>query len=551
MPEVSQLSTYVQTRRDLLLQASTPEPPAWLGPLQHMARAASLGLSTRHFGQAVRSPQAFQEKLVRRIISQNTHTAYGQAHDFKGIRSLTDFQARMPIVNYETLQPWISQIVDGKAQVLTQQPVVALRQTGGVGSAGPKLIPETQGLLDASAAALRPWLHDWLQHQPALWKQKIYWEMPPARPMAGTTRGHVPYASTSPAPWVGGLFGRSLAERLAVSPEVSLLTRPGSWRTNTLYSLLACEDLGAMVLGNPANAVEMLDQLEDDLPDLLERLPQARADAIRRDLDQTGRLTSAILWPQLKTVALWRDGAAQPLARQLAQRLPGVRLHSSPMTFQEATVTVPQWEAERGALLAVGSHFFEFLDAADLRRPPVLAHALRKDGVYLPVITTAGGLYRYQLDDAVRCVGHQGQTPLIEHVEKDLPVSNLHGERLTPHRVQRALEQAAQTMGLDYRFALCAPLPHPHSGYCMYVDSSLPTDPDTTAQLAETLETALCRDYAYWSCREQNQLDALRVVHVRDGWQRYCHAMQEFEQERWHLKPSVLNQRAIWSTVFA
>ena len=541
------MSTLTHSRGDLLLQAA-PASLTWLAPLQRAVRGASLGWSQRHYSQALQSPQAFQEKWVRQILAQNANTAYGKAHSFKTIGSVEDFQAHVPIVNYETVKPWISQIADGAARVLTEEPVVAVRQSGGSGGT-PKLIPVTQGLLDASAAALRPWLHGLLQHQPALWQQKLYWEMPPSRQLAGSTRGGVPYAGASPGPWVGGVIGRALLDRLAVSPEVSVLTQPNSWRTHTLYSLLLCDDLGAMLLGNPANALELMGQLEEDLPDLLERLPTTRANAIRRGLDEHGQLNSAALWPQLKTMAVWRDGTAAPLARLLAERFPAVRLQSSPMTLQEAILTVPQCNHAPGAPLAVASHFFEFLDTADLRRPPLLAHALRKGGVYLPVITTAGGLYRYQLDDAVHCVGHLQQTPCIEHVEKDAPVSNMCGERLTPQRVQRALEQAVQSLGLQYDFALCAPLPKPQRGYCMYLDTPMPDA--KMAELTERLEAALCRDYAYWACRQHGQLDGLRILRVRNGWQRYRHAMQEFNAERWHIKPSVLDPRAIWPMVFA
>ena len=34
------------------------------------------------------------------------------------------------------------------------------------------------------------------------------------------------------------------------------------------------------------------------------------------------------------------------------------------------------------------------------------------------MLTTAGGLYRYNISDLVRCVGYHGQAPLIEFLNK-------------------------------------------------------------------------------------------------------------------------------------
>lgn len=46
------------------------------------------------------------------------------------------------------------------------------------------------------------------------------------------------------------------------------------------------------------------------------------------------------------------------------------------------------------------------------------------------MITTAGGLYRYDLGDQIRCIGHQGATPRLVFEGRAGLVSDLVGEKL-------------------------------------------------------------------------------------------------------------------------
>ena len=58
------------------------------------------------------------------------------------------------------------------------------------------------------------------------------------------------------------------------------------------------------------------------------------------------------------------------------------------------------------------------------------------------MLTTAGGLYRYNISDLVRCVGYHGRAPLIEFLNKGAHYSSLTGEKLSEHQVIAAVEAA-------------------------------------------------------------------------------------------------------------
>ena len=67
------------------------------------------------------------------------------------------------------------------------------------------------------------------------------------------------------------------------------------------------------------------------------------------------------------------------------------------------------------------------------------------------MLTTAGGLYRYNIHDLVRCVGFHGRAPVIEFLNKGAHFSSLTGEKLSEHQVIAAVEEAQQKVGLQLR----------------------------------------------------------------------------------------------------
>ena len=71
-----------------------------------------------------------------------------------------------------------------------------------------------------------------------------------------------------------------------------------------------------------------------------------------------------------------------------------------------------------------------------LPNPTVLAaHELQEGRTYYILMTTAYGLYRYNIFDVVRCTGYFNQTPLVEFLSKGALFSNLTGEKISEHHV--------------------------------------------------------------------------------------------------------------------
>src|SRR5262245_62018160 len=127
--------------------------------LLQRAHRASLSPARRRFARAMNAVEATQLARLRQLVSANAGTAYGRAHGFDRVDSVIDWQDRVPMVDYDDLQPWIAHAAAGEAGVLTAAPIRLFECTSGSTSAN-KLIPYTAGLLHEFGAATGPWLAD-------------------------------------------------------------------------------------------------------------------------------------------------------------------------------------------------------------------------------------------------------------------------------------------------------------------------------------------------------------------------------------------------------
>ena len=74
---------------------------------------------------------------------------------------------------------------------------------------------------------------------------------------------------------------------------------------------------------------------------------------------------------------------------------------------------------------------------------------------YFILLTTAGGLYRYQIRDLVRCVGFEGKAPLLDFLNKGSHFSSLTGEKLSEFQVVAAADEVQQELGHPPRARSC------------------------------------------------------------------------------------------------
>lgn len=85
-------------------------------------------------------PVETQQKEFQKIISKAKNTQFGYDHQFNQIKSIADYQQRVPIRDYEGLKPYIDLVLKGYENVLWPGLPLYLAKTSGTTS-GTKYIP--------------------------------------------------------------------------------------------------------------------------------------------------------------------------------------------------------------------------------------------------------------------------------------------------------------------------------------------------------------------------------------------------------------------------
>ena len=89
------------------------------------------------------NPIKTQQKVFNNLIKTAKETQFGNDHHFNKIKTYTDFKNAVPIRDYESLKPYINQVLNGKKNVLWPKKPIYFAKTSGTTS-GAKYIPITK-----------------------------------------------------------------------------------------------------------------------------------------------------------------------------------------------------------------------------------------------------------------------------------------------------------------------------------------------------------------------------------------------------------------------
>ncbi len=527
-------------------------------PIATLANGAWLAASLPawlRFRSALRRPEVAQRRILCSLLKVNAASAYGRAHGFSEIRGYAEFRERVPIVDYDDLEPWIERITRGEQGVLTREPVTRLVPTSGTTS-GRKLIPYTASFQNEINAAIGPWMVDLCREHPSVPFGPTYWSISPAIPASTDEDSAVSIGFDDDSAYLGGFKQRLAETTFAVPSVLREISDIECSRYLTLLCLLREPELRLISVWHPSFLALLLDSLpmwwEELLDDLAHggcRRSNALPAHIRRSLDAAPQPRRAnelrranpasphTLWPRLRVVSCWGDGQAALAAADLRRRFPHANLQSKGLLATEAFVSIP-FGAHHP--LAVASHFFEFATA---NGETVLAHGLRPGESYSVIVTTAGGLWRYRLGDLVEVDGFVAATPSLRFLGRGASVSDLCGEKLAETFVTRALEDACAACGFAPSFAMLAPDADEGGrwSYTLFAEGELP------AQLPARLDKELRKNPHYALCRDLSQLGPLRCVRVASGaYRTFCNTLASEGRRLGEIKPQALSSRTDW-----
>lgn len=380
----------------------------------------------------IAEPDRAQSEVFNDLMRAGEHTIFGAMHQFSNIHTRDDFRARVPLSDYETMKPYIEQIMRAEDNVLWNTPTEWLAKSSGTTSDKSKFIPVSgESLAQNHFLASKELLYNYYYHHP---DTKLL--------------------------------------------EGKMLVVGGSHQVSSLNQKIQYGDLSAVLMQNepslsrwirvPELAIALLDEWEEKIEQLALTTMNEKVTALAGVPTWTLVLLKKILqlkqarhihevWPHLE---LYVHGGVnfapyysnfETLLGRSVRYLEVYNASEGFFAFQE--------HPQDKSLLLLPRHgiFYEFLPLPEIGKPnpqTLLLHEVALDTVYALVITTNGGLWRYVVGDTVRFTRLRPYK--IRVVGRTQQFINAFGEELVVANADKAMAQTCREKGLllvDYTAA--------------------------------------------------------------------------------------------------
>lgn len=484
---------------------------------------------------------------MQRILSANAGTMFGTDHRFGSIAGLEDYRRAVPVQTYEDLREAIErQEATGEQWLTAEQPVYYNQTSGTV--AEPKNIPLTKAGL-ARIQRLQRLAAYALSRRTSALGGKVFVVSGAAH--EGTMPAGTPYGSAS-----GLLYasqGKLLRRRYVLPASVSDIADYDARYLAMAVLGAADASVTTMATANPSTFIRLMDVLNTSADVVLDavatgRMPAGcrpeghsdllsfradagRASALRRRLETAGRLTYADIWSDLRAVVTWTGGSCGLAIERLRSMLTdGCPVFELGYLASEVSGTVNIDPIDGSCVATLQDNFFEFAErdawesAADdpdrgLQTGTLADLEAGRD--YYVIVTTADGLYRYDMNDIVRVTGFLDRTPVLSFVQKGKGVTSITGEKLYEFQVMSAVTAAVTELGtVSPFFVMLADVAE--AGYTLYVELASTPASEQRAELAGELSGSIERalrqvNVEYGAKRASGRLDPLRVQFLASG----------------------------------
>jgi hypothetical protein len=498
----------------------------------------------KRFYATCRAPADVQRRLLNAIIQRNADSAFGRRHRFRDIRTFQDFQRGVPVSSYEDLRPYIMAAAQGEPRQLTTRPPLLFTMTSGTTGAS-KYIPMTpEGRRDKSRL-MRLWLYGLFRDHPGITAGRIMSVVSPE--VESYTPNGIPCGAES------GHTYRNLPRvvRWMYSAPYEVFTlRDYESKYYALLRIAAGQDVTCIVTPNPSTIVLIADRLAQhtesiirdvrdgslspafSVPSEVRASLRLRPDPTRaRHLEKAaamgdGSLLPGLAWPNLAGIGCWKGGTVGSYLvnfdRYFPQKPP---VRDLGYLATEVSGSVPLTDEGDGGVLAVATSVFEFLPAEEeqheVRGDKLLpAERLELGSHYFIYVTTASGLYRYDMNDIVEVVGFFHKTPIIRFVQKGKGVVSFTGEKLYEVQVIGAVEEALSARrGRHHFIAAVAELMQTGRPRLVFlIEFNDPISDDEGSVLVDRLDEAVGdQNSEYHAKRKSGRYDPPIIRIVRSG----------------------------------
>ncbi len=93
---------------------------------------------------SLENPLQTQKQVLQDLLAKYAQTGYGKKYGAQNISTIEDYQAKIPIINYAGMQPYLAEIQKGNYQAFLSEPAETWVMTRGSTGKKSKVLPATQ-----------------------------------------------------------------------------------------------------------------------------------------------------------------------------------------------------------------------------------------------------------------------------------------------------------------------------------------------------------------------------------------------------------------------
>ncbi|MCB0637775.1 MAG: GH3 auxin-responsive promoter family protein [Lewinella sp.] len=379
-------------------------------------------------------PEQLQVDTLANLLVTMEGTAFGQDHHLAGVRHGAGFAERVPVRNYDELQPYLRRMLRGEDNVLSPDRVRWLAQTAGTTSGQSKYVPVTRDNIQ-ECHVKGSWMTLAMLHMQRE-DLKIF-----ARKNLLIGGGvYDPHPDNGfPVADISAILVHSipLVVRPFYIPDVKTATLPNYERKVRIIAEMAAREDSITMLGG---------------------VPTWNLALYRHILEITGASNLLEVWPNLQ--AYIHGGVSFGPYRETFRRL----IPKPDFLYQEVYNASEGYfalqdgeERDDMLLLLTNGIYYEFIPFEQFRsgdRTAIPLSEVEEDVPYALVITTNAGLYRYLVGDLITFTTRSPYR--IKIVGRTQEFINAFGEDLLSENVENALVKACRETGAvvkDYTIA--------------------------------------------------------------------------------------------------
>ena len=418
------------------------------------------------------------KKLLLKLIKKNRNTEFGKKYDFGSIKTITDYQKKVPYTTFSDYKDYVEKTVQtGKQNLITADKICYFANTSGT-MGNKKRIPIVNKTFNAylNCATIFIWnLKNEIKKRrkgiiigKGLNTIETESEVMPGGIRAGFISGYalssakmfIPAITCLPKEVLGAgeqVDMKYIKARYALEDR-NLIYLMAVFMSTLTDLMKYIEDNHEMLINDIENGnINSSIKIPEDMKRRLERKlkpNKQRAEELRKIFSTISKEPLIpLIWPKMSLIVAISTGEFSPFETKMRKYCG----ESIPFSYEmyassEALIATSLYPEDKNYMVLPDSGFYEFLPV-DGEEKPLLMHELEVGKLYEIVVTNLAGLYRYRIKDVIRVTGFKGNLPLIQFAYRKEQLINMVGVHLTIESMTSAIKNFEKTIGvniLDY-----------------------------------------------------------------------------------------------------